>query len=104
VTGLRVPARQESCSERHRFDRSAKGSRLDDCLPVKLRRFESTYGRNLAELKGADDAVDLKLTIDISLFLLEVGRFVDGSHVGFLYGFFALILELIIQGEKSNDE
>lgn len=42
-----------------------------------------TYRRDLAVLKGADDTVDLKLTVDICLLLLDVGGLVDlgGRHL-----------------------
>lgn len=36
-----------------------------------------TYRGNLASLESGDDAVELKLAVDIGLLLLEVGRFVN---------------------------
>lgn len=41
---------------------------------------ELTYRRYFAQLKSIEDAVELQLAVDIGLFLLRVGRFIDGGH------------------------
>lgn len=44
----------------------------------------AAYRRYFAQLKSAEDAVQLELSVDISLLLLRVGGFVDRRH-GFFY-------------------